>query len=254
MEVIKKLSIVFLSVLNLGLGFPQCFYNGMTEIWKSGLSLLFPLYLLIIVVLIIILSRFSLRISKTIAHSSVQVLVTVVHLSFARLLGAIINAFTSAKVFSSNQNYVHHVWYWNRSVEYGSKGHIALMIVTSLVVSHLLLLYILLLFFAKPLRHWTCANEYTRPILEAIHAPYKNNKQYWFLARLLLLIMMYILYSIEPYQHNIFIAIASILLFFIIGQSIFRSYKSNFINLLDCWFLLNLAFIYNQHGTIEIWS
>ena len=85
------------------------------------------------------------------------------------------------------------------------------MIITSLVVLPLLLPYILLLLFAKSLRHWTCANEYTRPILEAIHAPYKNDKQYWFVARLLLLIMMYLLYSIEPYQHTIYIAIASIL-------------------------------------------
>ena len=62
--VLRKLSIVFLSVLNLGLGFPLCFYNGMTELWKAGLSLLFPLYLLIIVVSIIILSRFYLRFLK----------------------------------------------------------------------------------------------------------------------------------------------------------------------------------------------
>ena len=239
-----NLSIVFLSVLNLGLGFPLCFYNEMTELWKAGLSLLFPLYLLTIVVLIIILSRFSLRLSNRIAHSSVRVLVTVVHLSFARLLGAVINAFTPAKVFSSNQSYAYHVWYWDGSVEYGSEGHIALMVATSLVVFLLLSLYILLLFFAKPLRYWKCANEYTRPILEAIHAPYKDNKQYWFLARLLLLITMYILYSIEPYQHNIYMAIASILFFFIIGQAMFRPYKNNFTNLLDCWLLFNLAFIY----------
>ena len=242
MEVVRKISIVLLSILNLGLGFPLCFYNGMTELWKAGLNLLFPLYLLTIVVVLIILSRFSLRLSNKIAHSSVQVLVTVVHLSFGRLLGSIINVFTPAKVFTSEQMY--YVWYWDGSVEYGSKGHIMLMVITSLVVFPLLLPYVLLLFFAKPLRHLTCANEYTRPILEAIHAPYKNDKQYWFVARLLLLIIMYILYSIEPYAHVIYIAIASMLFFFIIGQAMFRPYKSNFINLLDCWLLFNLAFIY----------
>ena len=252
---VTDVMVVFLSVLNLGLGFPLCFYNGMREIWKAGLSLLFPLYLLTIIVVIIILSRYSLRLSNRIAHSSVQVLVTVVHLSFGKLLGAIINAFTPAKVFSSNQSEVYHVWYWDGSVEYGSKGHIILMIITLLVVFILLLPYVLLLFFAKPLRHCTNANEYTRPILEAIHAPYKNDKQYWFVARLLLLIMMYILYSIEPYQHTIYIVFASILFFFIIGQAIFRPYKSNFINLLDCWLLFNLAFIYITTwylGNIEV--
>ena len=252
--VVRNISIVFLSVLNLGLGFPLCFYNGMTELWKAGLSLLFPLYLLAIVVALIILSRYSLRLSNRIAHSSVQVLVTVVHLSFGRLLGSIINVFTPAKVFTSEQ--IYHVWYWDGSVEYGSNGHIALMIITSLVVFPLLLPYVLLLLFAKPLRHWTCVNEYTRPILEAIHAPYKNDKEYWFVARLLLLIMMYLLYSFEPYQHTIYIAIASILVLFIFGQAMFRPYKSNFINLLDCWLLFNLAYIYftMQHLEITIYS
>ena len=242
MEVVRKILIVLLSFLNLGLGFPLCFYNGMTELWKAGLSLLFPLYLLTIVVVLIILSHFSVRLSNKIAHSSVQVLVTVVHLSFGRLLGAIINTFTPAKVYTSEQ--IYHVWYWDGTVEYGSKGHITLMIITSLVVFPLLLPYILLLLFAKPLRHWTCANEYTRPILEAIHDPYKNDKHYWFVARLLLLIIMYILYSIEPYAQVIFIAIASILFLFIISQAIFRPYKSNFINLLDCWLLFNFVFMY----------
>ena len=105
MEVVRKISIVLLSILNLGLGFPLCFYNGMTELWKAGLSLLFPLYLLTIVVVLIILSRYFLWLSNKIADSSVQVLVTVVHLSFGRLLGSIINVFTPAKVFTSKQTY-----------------------------------------------------------------------------------------------------------------------------------------------------
>ena len=250
----KNILIVLLSFLNLGLGFPLCFYNGMTELLKAGLNLLFPLYLLTIVVVLIIFSRISLRLSNRIAYSSVQVLVTVVHLSFGRLLGAIINTFTPAKVFTSEQTY--HVWYWDGSVEYGSKGHITLMIITSLVVFPLLLPFVLLLLFGKSLRHWTCANEYTRPILEAIHTPYKIDKQYWFVARLLLLIMMYLLYSIEPYQHTIYIAIASILVFFIFGQAMFRPYKSKLINLLDCWLLFNLVYIYYtmQHLEITVYS
>ena len=200
----------------------------MTELWKAGLNLLFPLYLLTIVVVLIIVSRFSLRLSNRIVDSSVQVLVTVVHLSFGRLLGAIINIFTPAKVFTSEQTY--HVWYWDGSVEYGNKGHITLMIITSLVVCSFLLPYVLLLLY----------------VLSS-----KNNKQYWFVARLLLLIMMY-LYSIEPYQHTIYIGIAFILVFFIFGQAMFRPYKSKFINLLDCWLLFNLVYIYFTMQYLEI--
>ena len=165
MEVVRNISIVFLSALILGLGFPLCFYNGMTELWKAGLSLLFPLYLLTIVVVLIILSHYFLRLSNRISHSSGQILVTVVHLSFGKLLGSIINVYTPAKVFTSEQTY--HVCYWDGSVEYGSNGYITLMVMTSLVVFPLLIPYVLLLLFAIPLRHWRCANEYTRPVLEA---------------------------------------------------------------------------------------
>ena len=47
---------------------------------------------------------------------------------------------------------------------------------------------------AKPLRPLTCTNRYLS-LLEAIHAPYKEGKQYWFTWCLLLLCAMYGIYS-----------------------------------------------------------
>ena len=87
---LTRFILIFLSFLNLNLGFPLCLYDGMTELWKAGLSLVFPVYLLTIVVILIILSRYSTWLSNRISHSSVQVLVTVVHLSFSNLLLTII--------------------------------------------------------------------------------------------------------------------------------------------------------------------
>ena len=67
--------------MNIWLGFPLCFYNGMTELWKIGFSLLFPLYLLTIVVAHMILSHCCVRNSNRIPHSSVQIFVTVIYIS-----------------------------------------------------------------------------------------------------------------------------------------------------------------------------
>ena len=106
---------VFLSMLNLNLGFSLCFYNGMTELWKAGLSLLFPLYLLTIVVVLIILSRYSVNLSNRIAHSSVQVLVTVVHLSFTSMFTAISNIVAPINIYTndtSNPILKSLVWRW----------------------------------------------------------------------------------------------------------------------------------------------
>ena len=186
---------VFLSILNLNLGFPLCFYNGMTELWKAGLSLLFPLYLLMIVVVLIILSRFSLRISNRIAHSSVQVLVTVVHLSFTSMFTAISNVVTPINIYTNDtSNPVFKVWYKDGTVEYGKGGHLILMILIIVVVGPVLLSYMTILVAGRPLMRVGKLREYIRPVYEAIHGRYKHKKEFFFTIRLLLLVLFHILY------------------------------------------------------------
>ena len=55
---------IFLSSINLNLGFPLCFYDGMNEFLKTVLSLVFPIYLLAIVVAVIFLSHYSVWVSN----------------------------------------------------------------------------------------------------------------------------------------------------------------------------------------------
>ena len=238
-----NISYAFLSLLNLNLGFSLCFYNGMTELWKTGLSLVFPLYLLAIVVVIIILSHFSLRLSNRIAHSSVQVLVTVVHLSFSKLLLAILNVFTSAQIYTANTTY--KVWYFDGSVKYGVGSHLILMIITLLVVIPLLLPYVLLLVFTRPIRR-TRVNEYVRPLLEAIHAPYKEGKEYWFVARLLLLVFLCAVYSYyrAEFYPKVYVVSTPVFVMFLILQTYHKPFKSRLVNIMDCWLMYSLAFLY----------
>ena len=75
-EGLSKFSLVFLSLLNTNLAIPLCFYNGMTELWKAGFSLLFPLYLLTIIAAIVVISHYYVRLANRLAGSTVQVLVT----------------------------------------------------------------------------------------------------------------------------------------------------------------------------------
>ena len=241
---LSDLAIFILSVLNLETGIPLCFYNGMTELWKTGLKFFFPLYYLTIVAVFIILCHISPRLSNRIAHSSVQVLVTVVHLSFSSLLIQLINVMTYAEVYTSND--VHHVWYLDGNVKYGGHSHRTLMIVTLIIVPGLLLPYILLLLFAKPLRPLACTNKYLRPLLEAINAPYKEGKQYWFTLRLLLLCAMYGIYAFYR-ATNIFIVYittSSMLVIFLVFQAYIKPFKNTLVNILDCWLMMNLTFIY----------
>ena len=65
---------VLVSLLNLELGFPLCFYDGMTPAGKTGFQFVLPVYLWSIV-LSLITSRFSVRLSNIVSPSSAQVLV-----------------------------------------------------------------------------------------------------------------------------------------------------------------------------------
>ena len=244
LTVAEKLALGFLSFLNLNLGFPLCLYDGMTELWKAGLSLVFPIYLLTIVVVLIILSRYSTWLSNRISDSSVQVLVTVVHLSFSKLLIAIIDVFTLARVYTDN-GYT-DVWYWDGGVRYWSSEHCSLVIYSSLIVFSLVVSYISILLLAKPLRHCSLANKYLRPVLEAIHAPYKEDKEYWFVLRLILVIILYIIYAVYRGKDELKIYVAStpIVILFVIGQAYVKPFKNGFLNIMDSWLMFIITFTY----------
>ena len=217
--------------INFSFNFPVCFYNGMTELWKTGFSLIFPVYLLSIVIFLIIISRFSVKVSNKIAHSSVQVLVTVVHLSFAKLLMSLMIVFASTDLYLEGLPTM-HVWYSDGTVKYGKDGHCILMIVTSLIVGPILSLYLIILLAGRILMRNNRLREYVRPIYEAIHAPFEHNKEFFFTSRVILIVVLYTFYIICR-GHDIYIGYAIFVpLFFIYiaTESLCKPFKSMSLN------------------------
>ena len=184
-----------ISLINLTINFnlPLCLYDGMTELWKSGIGLMFPVYLLTKVIGLIIICRYSVRLSNRIADSSVQVLVTVVHLSFTTFLSSTLDVFTPAYIYTNTSDVPLKVWQNDGTVKYGKGGHLILMIVTGVVVGSILITYLTVLLAGRPLMKINKAREYLRPIYEAIHAPYKHNKEFFFSFSIILVAFLYLL-------------------------------------------------------------
>ncbi len=124
MKIVFDIVRLVISILNLDLGFPLCFYEGMTPAAKVGFQFLFPVYLWCMVVFLIVISRYSIKVSNLIATSSVQVLSTLFYLSFSKLLSTVITIFSSAsitEVIYSNEIYDnaclvlqwHGLWSWH---------------------------------------------------------------------------------------------------------------------------------------------
>ena len=236
-------------IINGWLSFSLCLYNGMTELWKQGLVTIYQLYILSILLGIIVLSRFSVKISNKIANSSVQILVTVVHIIFSYLLTSIMDVFTPVTIYTNNTEEPMQVWYKYPTVEYGTHGHLVLMIFTSLVVGPILGVYMTVLLAGRPLMRINYRiREYIRPVYEAIHAPYKRNKEFFFVSRLLIVILLYVIYTCFRGKDILLgIAIASpILSVYIAVESMARPFKRMSLNIFNLFLLSFSALIYGS--------
>ena len=253
-NMLLKIMYGLLSMLNLDFFIPICLYNGMNMLWKSGLSLLFPVYLLILVILIIILSRYSTWISNRTSHLSVQVLVTLVYLSFFKLLLAIIHVFTQAKIYTDQG--VMNVWFWDGSVEYLGTDHTYLVIFSLIVGVPLTVPFIVILLFAKPIQKISWINRCLQPFIDAVHGPYREHKKHWFVLRLLLVVIINVLYGIfRGWNVEILYIIGgSIVGFFLIAQAYARPMKVNVLNILESCIGIIILFLYFMIWYLEVIS
>ena len=236
---------IFISLVNLGLGFPLCFYDGMTEMTKSWLQLVFPVYLLALVVLIVVLSRYSMRVSGLVYSSAVPVLVTVVHLSFTRLLLSVVDAFSLGQIHTENDEVV-QVWLRDGSIPYLDLQHEALMIVSLVLAAVFILPYLALLLGAQWWIKISTVSLYLKPILDAAHGPFKENRQYWFGLRLILLLQQLIVYAgLRGSQELLLYSInAPILIVFTVLHISAWPFKSKAVCILDGLMMVVLCLVY----------
>ena len=85
----------FIAWLNLDLGIETCFYNGLGAYAKTWLQFVFPLYIWLMVITIIVASHYSTTVSRLTPNNALQVLATLFLLSYAKILRVVITVFSS---------------------------------------------------------------------------------------------------------------------------------------------------------------
>ena len=142
----RKLFFVFISWLNLDVGFDIRFVEGLNSYWKTWLELAFPVYIILLVILIMFLSERSVRLSRLIARKNpVAALATLILLSYTKVLRTIIAVLSFARLDYPDGSYK-IVWLPDASVYYLNGKHIPLYIV-GLLILIIGFLYTSLLFF-----------------------------------------------------------------------------------------------------------
>ncbi|XP_064400825.1 uncharacterized protein LOC135346975 [Halichondria panicea] len=234
---------VFVSLLNLELGFPICFYDGMTEAAKIGLQFVFPVYLLLLCLVLILLSRWSSKIQKITSCNSIAVLATLFYLSYGKLLRTVIDCFSFATLASEHGYKT--IWLYDGNLQFFSGLHILLFLVACFVTLAFLIPYTLPLVFIKRVNAHTIR---LKPLFDAYAGPFKDNYRHWFGFRLVILAAVCITYAITGADYQLLaLTIESLLIiWFAVWQAYTQPYKNHAVGLLDLFFLLNFL-------TMSVW-
>ena len=245
---------VFISWLNLELGIDVCYIEGMDTFTKTWLQLAFPAYIIVLVVILIVVSKYSMRFSMLIGkRNPVATLATLILISYGKLFHVVLLAqpFSFADLAYPSGS-IEYLWLPDGTVGYLAGKHIVLFVIAlvillvCLVYSFLLLCWQLILL----VQDWKIFRCFRSPtfllFMEAYHVPYTPRHRYWtgllLLARAVIYLIAATNVSGNPQNQLISVVIIMsgiILLKMIIARKIFKKWL---IDSLESFFYFNTIF------------
>ena len=243
-----NLQSVFIAWLNLDLGFDVCFIKNMDTYVKAWLQLLFPVYLIFIVIAVMIASKYSMKFAKIIAPKNpVATLATLILLSYAKLLDSIITALSFATLsyipVSEGSQYEERVWLYDASVLYLRGKHVPLFIVAIFILllgfsyTFLLLLWQWLVQLPDRAIFQWIRNTKLCCFIDAYHAPFTVRNRYWtgllLLARVILYLTTAINISGKPSVNLLAVTLVIGFILLLQGYSGIGTYKKWMLNIFE---------------------
>ena len=238
----------FIAWLNLDMGIETCFFNGLTNYWKTWLQFVFPIYLWLLVIAIIIGCHYSIRLSRICPSNLVPVLVTVIFMSYTKLLRNITSILMMSQLKCGQ--YSKLVWSVDGNIMYWKTLHLVLFIFTCfmLIVG---LVYTLFVFlcpwlerYGNKLSHCPKLTWKLKPLIDAYCGPYKDNYRYWTGLLLTVRVVITVIFSytsgMAPYLNNYIICLVCVLLLTILILLRGQVYQVSYLNHIEIAFLLNL--------------
>ena len=246
---------VFIAWLNLDLGIPMCFFDGLTTYVKTWLQFVFPLYILTLVGVMIIASNYSTQVTRLLGTNAVSVLATLVLLSYTKILRILITAF-SFTTLTGTQDYHRVVWLADGNIEYFDLKHAILFLVALLVLLVFGVPYTVTLTAApwiqrSPFKCFSSLYNRFKPLFDAYMGPYKDRHRYWTGMLLLVRVVLIVLFSsisntntvAGPQLNLLLLSLSSFILFGF--TAVLKPYKSKLLNGLEI-FHVSILFIFSS--------
>ena len=242
---------VFISWLNLDIGFNTCFYEGMDIYAKTWLQLAFPAYIFFLVVVIIFISSRSTRFSKFLGQRNpVATLATLIQLSYTKLLQVVITSLAPVILRYPNGTTAMH-WLPDASIAYNSGQHLILICV-AIIILVLGLLYTFLIFSWQWLLRCPRSvpfkwihNQKLHSFINTYHTPLNVRHRYWTGLHLIVRVIVYLtsafLQSQDPRITLLATIISASCLILYKTLLTIRAYKNWLLNTIESIVYFNLA-------------
>ena len=157
---------IFISLKNLDLGVPTCFYSGMDDYAKMWFQLAFPAYLILIATLLIIVSHHSTTVQRITARRALPVLATLFFLSYTKVLRTVSSVlFYYSTITDLPSGHTTLVWAADANVQLLGLKYTALFIVC-LILLITLLPFNRILCFTKTTMKLQLVNHF-KPLIDA---------------------------------------------------------------------------------------
>ena len=238
----------FIALLNLDQGFEACLYNGLDSYVEAWLQFCFPVYIWLLMIVIIISSYYSIRVSKICHHNALQVLATLFLLSYVKVFRLVIDV-ASFTTITYADGYEKTVWLYDGNVEYLKGKHIPLFFAALLLLVLISVPYTISLVSIQwlfKLSHYRVFQwvQGMKPFFDAYTGPYKSNHRYWTGLLLLVRIALLIIFSLNRSNTpGINVFSIALVCFGLLTWLYFTRwvYEGVLNNCLEAFFLLNLG-------------
>ena len=245
----------FISWLNLDLGIDTCFYHGMNSCSKVWLQFIFPGYVWFLLIVIIILTRYSSKVVRLVGRQIIPVLATMILLSYTKLIRNVFQVLHYNNIQCNGKNTITLLmWYIDANVHYLKSGgcHLPLFLFSLVVLILLIVPYTFYLLtiplFEGPLSKYMCCCQrlsmYMKPFFDAYGGPYKDKCRFWTGFLLLVRVILALVVSLAI---DTTISLDFLISFLIIITSMYfllrGIYRQFPLACLELSFILNLMFM-----------
>ena len=249
---------VFISWLNLDVGFDVCFFEDMDGSDKAQIQLAFPVYIILLVITVIIVSECSTKFASMIGKGNpIAVLTTMILISYTKFLNAVIGSFSLLYLKPAYGSRNLDIMKFDQLQQINTytieRKHYSLLIFAPIILLLGILYAILvfswqwlLLYQDKPIFKWVKYQK-LHHFMEPHHAPYTSKHRYWTGLLLLVRIALFsegvLNFSKDPQIDLLATVIVVSYLLLLKSVSAKRVYKNWLVDIMETAICFNLIIL-----------